>query len=128
MADSSGDPGTPVERLPRYAEARAAYDAAMLDLSRALIKAPFAGVVSNMKLQVGEYVEKGAPMFSLIESGPLWIEANYKETQLTYMTVGQPAKAGADAYPDREWPASVEAIASSTGPEVAVLPPQTAPG
>jgi membrane fusion protein (multidrug efflux system) len=128
IAELSGDPNTPVERLPRYAEARAAYDAAMLDLSCALIKAPFAGVVSNMKLQVGEFVEKGAPMFSLIESGPLWIEANYKETQLTYMTVGQPAKVVADAYPDHEWPASVEAIASATGAEFAVLPPQNATG
>ena len=128
VAELSGNPNMPVERLPRYAEARAAYDAAMLDLSRALIKAPFAGVVSNMKLQVGEFVEKGAPMFSLIESGPLWIEANYKETQLTYMTVGQPAKVVADAYPDQEWPASVEAIAPATGAQFAVLPPQNATG
>ena len=128
IADLSGNPDTPVERLPRYAEARAAYDAAMLDLSRALIKAPFAGVVSNMKLQVGEFVEKGAPMFSLIESGPMWIEANYKETQLTYMMVGQPAKVVADAYPDHEWQASVEAIAPATGAEFAVLPPQNATG
>ena len=100
VAELSGSPNTPVERLPRYAEAQSSYDAAMLDLARAQVKAPFAGVVSNMRLQVGEYVEKGAPMFSLIESGALWIEANYKETQLTHMTVGQPAKVVADAYPD----------------------------
>ena len=128
IAELSGNPDTPVERLPRYAEARAASDAAMLDMSRALIKAPFAGVVSNMKLQVGEFVEQGAPMFSLIESGPVWIEANYKETQLTHMTAGQPAKVVADAYPDQEWPASVEAIAPATGAEFAVLPPQNATG
>jgi membrane fusion protein (multidrug efflux system) len=128
IAELSGNPDMPVERLPRYAERASAYDAAMLDLSRAAIKAPFGGVVSNMKLQVGEFVEKGAPMFSLIESGPLWIEANYKETQLTYMTVGQSAKVVADAYPDHEWPASVEAIASATGAEFAVLPPQNATG
>ena len=66
LADLSGRPDTPVERLPRYAEARAAYDAAMLDLTRAQVKAPFTGVVSNLRLQVGEYVEKGAAMFSLI--------------------------------------------------------------
>jgi len=128
VAELSGNPNTPVERLPRYAEAQSAYDAAMLDLARAQVKAPFAGVVSNMRLQVGEYVEKGAPMFSLIETGALWIEANYKETQLTHMTVGQPAKVLADAYPDHEWPASVEAIASATGAEFAVLPPQNATG
>ncbi len=128
LAELSGNPNMPVERLPRYAEARAAYDAAMLDLSRAAIKAPVAGVVSNMKLRVGEFVEKGAPMFSLIESGPLWIEANYKETQLTHMQVGQSATVLADAYPDQEWPASVEAIAPATGAEFAVLPPQNATG
>ncbi len=128
IAELSGNPDMPVERLPRYAEARAAYDATMLDLSRAQVSAPFAGVVSNMKLQVGEFVEEGTPMFSLIESGPPWIEANYKETQLTYMAVGQPAKVMVDAYPDHEWPASVEAIAPATGAEFAVLPPQNATG
>jgi len=128
IAELSGNPQMPVERLPRYAEARSAYDAAMLDLTRALVKAPFAGVVGNMKLQVGEFVEKGAPMFSLIERGSLWIEANFKETQLTHMAVGQAGRVVADAYPDVEWPASVEAIASATGAEFAVLPPQNATG
>ena len=128
LANLSGDPNLPPERSPRYAEARAAYDAANLDMTRSFIKAPFTGVVSNMKLQVGEYVEKGAPMFSLIDSGPVWIEANFKETQLTYMVVGQPAKVIADAYPDREFTASVETIASATGAEFAVLPPQNATG
>jgi membrane fusion protein (multidrug efflux system) len=128
LAELAGNPTMPVERLPRYAEARAAYDAAMLNLSMAAIKAPVAGVVSNMKMRVGEFVDKGAPMFSLIESGPLWIEANYKETQLTHMQVGQSAKVLADAYPDHQWPASVEAIAPATGAEFAVLPPQNATG
>ena len=124
----SGDPNLPAERHPRYAEARAVYDAAMLDLSRTEIKAPVAGVVSNMKLRAGEFVPRGAPMFSLIESGPLWIEANYKETQLTRMQVGQKATVRADAYPDHQWQAMVEAIAPATGAEFAVLPPQNATG
>jgi membrane fusion protein (multidrug efflux system) len=128
IAALSGDPNMPFERCLRYMEARAAFDAAMLDMTRSQVKAPFTGVVSNLKLQVGEYVEKGAPMFSVIESGPLWIEANYKETQLTNMTAGQSAKVLADAYPDHEWPASVETIASATGAEFAVLPPQNATG
>ena len=128
LAGLSGDANLPPERHPRYAEARAAYDAAMLDLSRALVKAPVAGVVSNMKLQVGEFVQEGAPIFSLIENGPMWIEANYKETQLNHMRVGQSATVLADAYPDNEWPAVVEAIAPATGAEFAVLPPQNATG
>jgi len=128
LAGLSGDPNLPVERHPRYAEARAAYDTAMLDLSRAQIRSPVAGVVSNLKLRVGEFVARGAPMFSLIESGPPWIEANYKETQLTHMQAGQRATVRADAYPDQQWPASVEAIAPATGAEFAVLPPQNASG
>jgi membrane fusion protein (multidrug efflux system) len=128
LAGLSGDPNLAVERHPRYAEARAAWDAAMLDVTRSHIKAPVAGVVSNMKLRKGEFVEKGAPMFSLIESGPPWVEANYKETQLTHMRVGQRATVVADAYPDVEFPAAVEAIAPATGAEFAVLPPQNATG
>ena len=128
LANLNGNPNLPGERHPRYLEAKAVYDAAMLDIVRAQITAPVAGVVSNMKLQVGEYVEKGAPQFSLIDSGPVWIEANYKETQLTHMHVGQPAKVVADAYPDHEFKAVVEAIAPATGAEFAVLPPQNATG
>jgi membrane fusion protein (multidrug efflux system) len=128
LASLNGDPKLPGERHPRYAEAQAIYDAAMLDMARSYIHAPVPGVVSNMKLQVGEYVEKGEPMFSLIESGPLWIEANYKETQLTHMRVGQPATVVADAYPDHGFKAVVEAIAPATGAEFAVLPPQNATG
>jgi membrane fusion protein, multidrug efflux system len=128
LAGLSGDPNMAIERHPRYAEARATWDAAMLDLTRSYIKAPVAGVVSNMKLRKGEFVEKGASMFSLIESGQPWVEANYKETQLTNMRVGQHASVVADAYPEIEFPGAVEAIAPATGAEFAVLPPQNATG
>jgi membrane fusion protein (multidrug efflux system) len=128
LASLNGDPKLAGERHPRYGEAKAVYDSAMFDLARTQIRAPVAGVVSNMKLQVGEYVEKGSPQFSLIDSGPVWIEANYKETQLTHMQVGQTARVVADAYPDHEFKAVVEAIAPATGAEFAVLPPQNATG
>jgi len=85
-------------------------------------------VVSNMKLQIGEYVDARKPVFSLIVSGPVWIEANFKETQLTHMHVGQPVTVVADAYPDAEWKAVVDTIAPATGAEFAVLPPQNATG
>jgi membrane fusion protein (multidrug efflux system) len=128
LAGLSGNPNLPAERHPRYAEARAAFDAAMLERSRTEVRSPVAGVVSNMRLRTGEFVQKGAPLFSLIESGPPWIEANYKETQLTHMQVGQAATVLADAYPDQEWSGAVEAIAPATGAEFAVLPPQNATG
>jgi len=128
LAGLLGDPQLPAERHPRYLEAKAARDAAAVDLARTHVRAPTAGVVSNMKLQVGEHVEKGASVFSLIRSGPVWVEANFKETQLTFMRPGQLAHVVADAYPDIEWEASVSAIAPATGAEFAILPPQNATG
>jgi membrane fusion protein (multidrug efflux system) len=128
LAGLLGDPQLPAERHPRYLEAKAARDAAAVDLARTHVRAPTAGVVSNMKLQVGEHVEKGASVFSLIQSGPVWVEANFKETQLTFMRPGQLAHVVADAYPDIEWEASVSAIAPATGAEFAILPPQNATG
>jgi membrane fusion protein (multidrug efflux system) len=127
-ASLGGDPAMPAERHPRYVEARKAYDELALDVDRTRVLAPAAGVVSNMKLQIGEFVEARKPVFSLIQSGQVWIEANFKETQLTYMREGQPALVVADAYPDVEFPAKVEAIAPATGAEFAVLPPQNATG
>jgi membrane fusion protein (multidrug efflux system) len=67
-------------------------------------------------------------VFSLVQSGPRWIEANFKETQLTDMRVGQPARVVADAYPGVTWQARVSAIAPATGAEFALLPPQNATG
>jgi membrane fusion protein (multidrug efflux system) len=128
LAGLLGDAQLPAERHPRYLEAKAARDTAAVDLARTQVKAPTAGVVSNMKLQVGEHVEQGAAVFSLIQSGPVWVEANFKETQLTHMRPGQVAHVVADAYPDIEWEAQVTAIAPATGAEFAILPPQNATG
>jgi membrane fusion protein (multidrug efflux system) len=128
LANLSGDPKLPAERHPRFVEAQTALDEALMDLERSRVNAPAAGIISNMKLRVGEHAEKGAALFSLIESGQMWIEANYKETQLANMRVGQAARVVSDIYPDQSWPAKVSAIAPATGAEFAVLPPQNATG
>ncbi len=128
IASLGGNLNAPADAHPRYQEAKAAYDAAMFEFTRTHVKALNDGVLSNMKLQVGEWVNRGAPVFSLIENGQPWVEANYKETQLTYMREGQLAKVVADAYPDVEWEAKVIAIAPASGSEFAVLPPQNATG
>ncbi|MFO1319109.1 MAG: HlyD family secretion protein [Burkholderiales bacterium] len=128
IASLAGDPDLPVERFPRYLEAKAALDAATIELGRTTVRAPAAGTVSNMRLQVGEHIDKGVAVFSIISSQPAWIEANYKETQLTYMRVGQRARVTVDAYPELEWPAVVSSISPATGAEFAVLPPQNASG
>ena len=123
-----GNPTLPAERHPRFLEAKAAFDEAGLGLKDSNTYAPASGTVSNMKLQPGEYVQKGAPIFSIIVSDDTWIEANFKETQLTWMHEGQRAHIVADAYPDIEWPGEVSTIAPATGAEFAVLPPQNATG
>jgi membrane fusion protein (multidrug efflux system) len=128
LAGLDGKPDAPAERHPRFLQATSALDAAKLDLARTRVAAPAAGVVSNFKLQPGEHVERGAAIFSLVEDGPLWVEANFKETQLTDMRDGQRVSFAADAYPGVRWRASVLAIAPATGAEFAVLPPQNATG
>ena len=101
---------------------------ASIDLARTVTKAPATGIVSNMRLQVGEYVEEGTAVFSLIATSPLWVEANLKETELTNLALGQSATVVVDAYPDHEWRATVDSIAPATGAEFALLPPQNATG
>ena len=128
LASLSGDPNLPPDRHPRFLEAQAARDAARLDLAHTRVTAAAAGVISNMKLQAGEFVARGVPVFSLIESRDTWVEANFKETQLAGVRVGQPARIVADAYPGVEWTARVNTIAPATGAEFALLPPQNATG
>ncbi len=128
LASLGGDAALPVDQHPRYLAARSIYDQAAIDLAGTTIRAPASGVVSNMKLQVGEYAQAGKPVFSLIEDDPVWIEANLKETQLTHIHLGQLATVVADAYPDAIWNTSVASIAPATGSEFSVLPPQNASG
>ena len=123
-----GSPDIPIEEHAQYLRARAARDQAAIALADTLIEAPVDGIVSNMKLQAGEYVEAGGAVFSLVEHGTVWIEANLKETQLTHVLEGQSASITVDAYPDVEWHATVDAIAPATGAEFSVLPPQNATG
>lgn len=128
LAALGGDADLPVEKHPGFRRARATRDQTLVNLERTLVSAPAMGIVSNMKLQVGEYVEEGKAVFSLIESSPLWVEANLKETELTNIAPGQSATVVVDAYPQRTWQASVDTIAPATGAEFAMLPPQNATG
>ena len=128
LAGLGGDLKMPTDRHPRVLETQAALDAAALELARTRVLAPAAGTVSNLKLQPGANVARGIAAFSLILAGDPWIEANFKETQLAGMRVGQAARIVADAYPGVEWRARVSAIAPATGAEFALLPPQNATG
>jgi membrane fusion protein (multidrug efflux system) len=128
LAALDGKPTAPAESHPRYQQALAMRDAARLDMARTQVAAPAPGTVSNLRMRPGEFVEHGAAKFSLVDESPPWIEANYKETQLTWMREGQLATFTADAYPGTEWKARVTTIGAATGAEFAVLPPQNATG
>ena len=128
LAQLAGNERLPVDQHPRYLTAQTTYDQVAVDLKATTIRAPASGIVSNMKLQVGEYALAGKPIFSLIENQPIWIEANLKETQLTHIQPGQQATIVADAYPDKIWESVVSSIAPATGAEFSILPPQNASG
>jgi len=128
QASLGGDLNAPVEEHPRFKEAQAQYDAAVFELSKTTVQSLAEGIVSNMKLEAGEWVNRGQTVFSLIDTSPPWVEANFKETQLTHMREGQAVTVVADAYPDAEFKGQVVAIAPASGAEFAVLPPQNATG
>ncbi|MDP6602958.1 MAG: HlyD family secretion protein [Rhodospirillales bacterium] len=122
-----GDPDIPIARHARSREARATLDDAALDLDRAVIRAPFAGVASRIP-DLGQHVAAGDAVMSVIAARGVWIEANFKETDLAHVSVGQPARIHVDTYPDRTWHGTVESISQATGAEFSIIPPQNATG
>ena len=124
----SGNPNLPLPQRALYRERAAVLEGTKLDLARTVIRAPTSGIISNMRLQVGEHLESGDPAFSLIADSTHWVIANLKETELTYIELGQNATVTLDAYPDVKITAVVASISPATGAEFAILPPQNATG
>jgi len=114
---------------PAVQEAQAMLDRAQLNLTYTVIKAPMDGVVSKVDhLRPGDYINAAAPLFSLISRKIVWVEANFKETELAHMLPGQKATIEIDAYPDRTFHGSVESFSSGTGSSFSLLPPENATG
>lgn len=128
LAKLGGDPAAATAAHPSVREAKALRDQAALDLERTKIRAPASGVVTNFELQPGEHVAAGKVVFSLVSDDEVWIQANFKETDLTHVKVGQGASVHVDTYPDHDLVAQVASISFATGAEFAVLPPQNATG
>jgi membrane fusion protein (multidrug efflux system) len=128
QAQLGGDPNTPTEALPQYRAAVARRDDADLALARTKIDAPADGTVANVTLRPGNYVSAGMPIFSLAELHHLWVEANFKETDLTQVIEGQDATITVDAYPGVTWKGTVESLSPASGNEFSVLPAQNSSG
>lgn len=129
LAQLSGNADARIEENPTYLAAQAQVDKAKRDLKRTTVVAPISGIVTNVDaLQIGEYLPAAQAAFSLVSSADVWIEANPKESDLTYLKPGAPAVITIDAYPGREWKATVTSLAPATGTEFSVLPAQNATG
>ena len=123
-----GDPNRPVDEHPMVREKMAERERAQLDLARTVIRAPLPGTAVNVKLQKGEQIKAATPLFAVVAESRPWVEANFKETELTHVRRGLAATVVLDIYPDIVWQAEVESISPATGAEFALLPPQNASG
>ncbi|GIX30216.1 MAG: hemolysin D [Porticoccaceae bacterium] len=120
---ATGEEGAGALPAVRLAEVR--LERARLDLARTAVRAPAAGVVSQAdRLQVGQLLMANLAALTLVKDRPVWVEANFKETELTRMRPGQPARIRIDAYPDLELKGRVASIGAGTGAEFSLLPPQ----
>jgi membrane fusion protein (multidrug efflux system) len=129
LAALGGDPEIQTDTHPSVLAALATRDKAAYELAHTTVHAPADGVVSQASsFRVGQFVGAGTPVFSLVETGDTWVEANFKETQLTHMKPGQEAEITLDTYPGRPLKATVEAIGAGTGAEFSLLPAQNATG
>lgn len=122
-------PEAPAEAHPTVRAAAAALARARYDLERTRVIAPADGVVyQSTGVRTGTMVAPGQPLFALVETSDLWVEANFKETQLTRMAPGQTARVTLDVVPGHSFTGQIEAIGAGTGAEFALLPAQNATG
>jgi membrane fusion protein, multidrug efflux system len=128
-ASLGGDANISIESHPAVLQARAALDRAQLNLSYTVIRAPEDGIAAKVEqLQVGNYINASNALFALISTQDVWVEANFKESQLTYMRPGQTATVKIDSYPGELFHARVTSLSPGTGAVFSVLPPENATG
>jgi membrane fusion protein, multidrug efflux system len=128
-ANLNGDPSIPVEQHPRYRDAVAQRNEAARQLDHTVVKAPFAGIVTNVpSIAPGKYLQASMTAFYLVATDHLWVDSNPKETELTYVRPGQPVTVTVDTYPDLEWHGTIESISPAAAQEFALLPAQNTSG
>lgn len=114
--------------LARYAAARSNRDNAALQLSYTKIVAPLTGAVSRKQVEAGQLVQGGQPLLTLVADTFVYLTANFKETQLADLRVGQPAAVDVDSYPGCVVEGRVESVSAATGAKFALLPPDNSTG
>jgi membrane fusion protein (multidrug efflux system) len=129
LAELGGDTSASLESRPTVREAQAALDRAKLNFSYTTVRAPLDGIVTKVEqLQVGDYINAIVPLFALVARQDMWIEANFKETDLAYMRPGQAATFTIDAFPGVEFTGKVQSTSPGTGASFSLLPPENSSG
>jgi membrane fusion protein (multidrug efflux system) len=124
-----GGPAASIDSFPDYIQAKAGLDDAERNMARTHVVAPIAGVATQVdQIELGRVAAAGQPVFAIVEDRGLWVDANPKESDLTYVHAGQPASVTIDTFPGREWKGRVCSIAPGTGAQFSILPAQNASG
>jgi len=124
-----GNPELPLEQFPPYMQAKAKLDDAQRNLDHTVLRAPMAGIATQVdQIQLGRFVAAGTPVFSVIDVEQPWVDANPKESDFTYVAVGQPVTLEVDAFPNHLFKGTVGSLSPGTGAQFAILPPQNATG
>jgi membrane fusion protein, multidrug efflux system len=124
-----GNPELPLDQFPPYAQAKAALDQAQRNLDHSVLRAPMSGTATQVdNIQLGRFVAAGTPILSVIDDAKPWVDANLKESDFTYIAVGQSVTIDVDAFPDHVFKGTVGSLSPGTGAQFAILPPQNATG
>ena len=124
-----GDANLPLEQFPPYAQAKAALALAERNLDHTAMRAPMDGIATQVdQIQLGRFITAGMPVFSVIDTAKPWVDANLKESDFTYISVGQPVSVEVDAFPDHVFKGTIGSLSPGTGAQFAILPPQNATG
>jgi membrane fusion protein (multidrug efflux system) len=129
LAKLDGDPNVDVHTMPDYLQLQARVQEAQRQLDHSVIYAPFSGIVTQVDtVQPGMYLAASTAAFGIVSSEDVWIEANPKETELTWVKPGDKVAVTVDTYPGRTWDGTVESIAPNSGSEFSILPAQNTSG
>jgi len=129
LAQLLDNPDLPLEQFPEYAQAKAALDDAVRNLDHTVIRAPMSGTATQVdNIQLGRFLAAGSPVLSVVDDQAPWVDANPKETDITYLRVGQKATLDVDSFPDHTFTGTVVAVSPGTGAQFSILPPQNATG